>query len=277
MKKYYKLIQQKGHSIVQKGCIYPEDYLINGNVNPHTVSENVDSNYKDWKEVNAADYLIQEGFLPEKWCVRPNKETFDKVHELFYYLIGRFPKGTNKELNYHYPPKDSSYCTYVDIYPGYELLDFKTVYDKIMGYKEKRKITGYKIKEPCEYLLEAIMRVGYIHSAKTLKEVNDVISTNIDVQERLKEAKVFDLWVEPVYEKVYPKMIVGIETTLKEITLKEDFIEVEGKLIDKNFFIHFSGLGCFRPESLVISSVSFEGIEFSIDNIKDIANYYNNL
>ena len=78
--KYYKLIDdpKRVWTSFEIGRIYPETFIANGRSLAYWLSDNISAHLM--QEVSEDEYKLQEGILPEKWCVFPgNREEMEIV------------------------------------------------------------------------------------------------------------------------------------------------------------------------------------------------------
>jgi len=197
---YYKCL--RNHINIQfapkKGCIYPGNYTWGGKT--RTVEDFVKLFPTDWEKVKIS--------LPEKWYIKPTESTKDTINNWFNKEYGA--KYTKCHIKNY--PKLNKYGWRIHseenklIKAGYVEITFDQFQKFILM---KKKLIGYTLKPECEQYREAALKV--IHSRSLYlenREGYNCIPKNGSNVPKLKQAGVLDLWFEPVYEEIIPKLPV---------------------------------------------------------------------
>lgn len=190
--KYYKLIDdpERVWKSFEVGRIYPETFIANGRSLAYWLTGYNTSGHL-MQEVSEDEYKLQEGILPEKWCVFPGNIEEMKIvfnwAKLQPYCNGGISKSETFD-NWHFHNLVS--FDYLGRYRMYE--ETKITFEQFKKYVLKEdvmskqaqtfKITGSKslLKAMWSDLLEA----GYTEKSyapdNNYKQSNEYISTNLN-------------------------------------------------------------------------------------------------
>ena len=191
--KYYKLIDdpEKVWKSFEVGKIYPETFIANGRSLAYWLTGYNKSGYL-MQEVSEDEYKLQEGILPEKWCVFPGNIEEMKIvfnwAKLQPYCNGGISKSETFD-NWHFHNLVS--FDYLGRYRMYE--ETKITFEQFKKYVLKEdvmskqaqtfKITGSKslLKAMWSDLLEAGYTEGMFTPENNYKRANEYISTNCNL------------------------------------------------------------------------------------------------
>ena len=123
-------------------------------------------------------------------------------------------------------PCDAKYPIYVELntnnYPNWNTLFFPMT-NKTINFNqvimENKKIIGYKLIKP-EYEQAAALIYGGFRIHRLVSDEGDL--------KKLKEAKVLDIWFEPVWSNTKIKLILS---NGKEVNISKEGVEAEGKIV----------------------------------------------
>jgi hypothetical protein len=160
------------------------------------------------------DILKKETMLPDNYYVlsqtkEQNGEIARYCENTYNHFYGvstsPFYYGLGKELN-------RGHTDIKQLNSSYTIYTFQEWKD-LLNKKEMKKIIGYKFKKGFEQFEKAAVAIVASHTAyKTAKVFSDFPDSNRDgkifgqnslMSQKLKEAKVLDLWFEPVYENEF--------------------------------------------------------------------------
>jgi hypothetical protein len=144
----------------------------------------------------------EEFVLPKEWCIKVTEKNEKVIREWYnasYDIVGKWFKG---QLNEFYSWSSSNDWSQKGSLPELTLEQFK----KHILKQTEMKIIGYKLKEDCQQYESAVRELtGYkslsINETQIKPATNGKSST--DLYDVLVEAKVLDLWFEPVYEEEF--------------------------------------------------------------------------
>lgn len=150
---------------------------------------------------------------------------------------------------------------------GYEIIKASDFID----YNSEKEIIGYKLKD------ESLRQAASLIANKSTSGMNNVNGYSVSIDndhciDRLKEAGVLDLWFKPVYKEIkklpeinnYDGKIDGNYVKYGCASFNIDTLET--------IFNNRELSGCRNIKSITLSS----GVEITMDEIKQIVEYYKN-
>lgn len=107
--------------------------------------------------------MEKEFIVPEKWCVKATRETFDSLQRYTKKVLGRTPADGGQNSYYHFP-EFGSLCTCDNIKPGYTEISFADFQKYIIKQSdilpEKWCVAGTENSEERNLYLEYLKKIG---------------------------------------------------------------------------------------------------------------------
>lgn len=187
--------------------------LLNAAINENLPKNAIELTLEQWDKIVNKN-IIEEFKLPEKWCVKPSKETsewFNKnsqTNARDYHTMN---------CGYFHYPKVAKFCHHWDtIQNGYTEITFEQFIKYVLNQKvmEEKEIIGYKLKEGYEHYRKAAEEItGFRNPSNSEEYFTDFFKKKLLLNgtfiNRLEKAGVLDLWFEPVYKAEIPDIKAG--------------------------------------------------------------------
>lgn len=191
---------------------YDRTNMLNADINGNLPENAIELTLEQWDKIVNKN-VIEEFKLPEKWCVKPSKETSEWFNKNSQTNARDYDTINCGYLHY---PKVTKYLHHYDtIQSGYTEITFEQFIKYVLKEEIMNKeITGYKLKEGCEHYRKAAEEItGFRNPSNSEEYFAEFFKKKLLLDgafiNKLKEAGVLDLWFEPIYKEEIPDIEVG--------------------------------------------------------------------